>query len=63
MSIEILESPGSVKDFAERNGLDPTEALKDYTIALGGFRRQVLKESSVITIDSDGQQPKTEEED
>ncbi|MEK7621066.1 MAG: hypothetical protein AAB395_01805 [Patescibacteria group bacterium] len=41
-----LKSPGSVNDFAEERGLNPKDALPEYTSELGDYRSQLLGEGS-----------------
>lgn len=46
MPNEILDSPGSVNEFARQRNSKPTEVLPEYTKALGEYRRQRIGEIS-----------------
>lgn len=41
-----LKSPGSVDNFAKDRGLDPRDALPEYTSKLGAWRAQQLGEDA-----------------
>ena len=64
MPNELIDNPGSVRDFALERGVTPTEVLPEYTEVAGDYRRQCIGETSTrIAISEQSKTPTTEEED
>ncbi len=63
MPNEILDNPGSVRDFALERGVSPTEVLPEYTEVAGAYRGQCIGEGSTrIALSEQSEDSKTEEE-
>lgn len=63
MPEEVLDSPGSVNEFAEKNNLVLKEVLGKYTVALTEFRNKIAAKRDIKPDELHHQQLKTEEED
>lgn len=57
-----IDSPGTVNDFARERGLDPRDALPEYSAALGAWRAQQLGEGATAVASKDIK-PEIQEED
>lgn len=61
MPTETLASPGSFNEFVEKTGVDPKQALGEYTTALAGYKSQLPGEGRAITNVEAEDQSNTEE--